>query len=162
MFSSLVCIVFLSSRTLRRNNKPTTTSTDTKSKTLTLKSEGKGGIQEVVDALSDDAIQYVGVRISGVDRQGTAVSRRSKFLYVTFVGRNVGVMQKALVGPFGKQIGRVFDGAHLCIATLDGDRDIFDTASLEKALQSAAGSHQVIGYDFTNSKSVEEIVGADQ
>ena len=84
MFSSLVCIVFLSSRTLRRNNKPTTTSTDTKSKTLTLKSEGKGGIQEVVDALSDDAIQYVGVRISGVDRQGTAVSRRSKFLYVVY------------------------------------------------------------------------------
>ena len=153
-------VLSLSSRTSRRSQQ--TFTTDTKTKTLKLKSEGKGGVKEAVDALSDDAIQYVGVRISGVDRQGTAVSRRSKFLYVTFVGGNVGVMQKALVGPFGKQIGRVFEGAHLCIATLDGDRDIFDTASLEKALRSAAGSHQVIGYDFTNSKSVEEIVGADQ
>ena len=110
-----------------------------------------------------DALQTTQFNTSGKNQRcgqtGTAVSRRSKFLYVTFVGGNVGVMQKALVGPFGKQIGRVFEGAHLCIATLDGDRDIFDTASLEKALRAAAGSHQVIGYDFTNSKSVEEIVG---
>ena len=132
---------------------------DTKSKSLTLMSEGKGGVKEAVAALSDDAIQYVGVRISGVDRQGAVVSRRSKFLYVTFVGSRVGVMQKALVGPFGKQIGRVFEGAQLCIATLDGDREIFNISTLEKALRAAAGSHQVIGYDFTNSKSVEEIVG---
>ena len=132
---------------------------DTKTKSLSLKSEGKGGVKEVVDALTDDAIQYVGVRISGVDRQGSVVSQRSKFLYVTFVGSKVGVMQKALVGPFGKQIGRVFEGAQLCIATLDGDRKIFDTSSLEKALRAAAGSHQVIGYDFTNSKSVDEITG---
>lgn len=132
---------------------------DTKTKSLSLKSEGKGGVKDVVDALTDDAIQYVGVRISGVDRQGSVISQRSKFLYVTFVGSKVGVMQKALVGPFGKQIGRVFEGAQLCIATLDGDRKIFDTSSLEKALRAAAGSHQVIGYDFTNSKSVDEITG---
>jgi len=41
---------------------------------------------------------------------------------------------------------------------LDGDRAIFDVAALEKQLRSAAGSHQVVGYDWTNSKDVDTIV----
>lgn len=56
-------------------------------------SKGTGGYAEFMDQLVDDAILYGAVRVTAVDDD----SRRTKFIFVCWIGSKVSPMQRARV-----------------------------------------------------------------
>ena len=87
--------------------------------TVEFVSKGAGGYDEFVQAIADDTKVYFGaLRVTAVDDD----SRRTKFIYVVWIGPKVPPLKRASF--------------------------VHDKKSLEKRLQAATGAHKPKGYEW--------------
>jgi hypothetical protein len=84
--------------------------------------------------LSEDELLFALVRIV----MGDAESRRPKFVFVIWLGKNVGVMQKARVGMEKNDVKRVVGAIHLEIETDDTGEIELD--AVKKQLKKSMGA----------------------
>jgi Cofilin/tropomyosin-type actin-binding protein len=87
------------------------TYTDSKVGTLTLKSEGTGGLPEFKDNLPDDDVIWGAFKVMGIDDRGTTISRRPKYIFVKFIPSGVASMKRAKTGGHKGMIKRVMNCA---------------------------------------------------
>ena len=123
------------------------------SKTDLTAASGTGGLAEFCAALQNDAIHYGGVVVYGVDGRGNITSRREKFVQITWIGANVGVMAKSKVAGQRSKAMAYFSGYHIAYQIMDGDRDDISGAELEKKLLQVGGAHTPEYYDFGGGAS---------
>jgi hypothetical protein len=84
--------------------------------------------------LSDDELLFALVRIV----MGDAESRRPKFVFIIWLGKNVGVMKKARVGMEKNDVKRVVGAIHLEIETDDTGEIELD--AVKKQLKKSMGA----------------------
>ena len=96
--------------------------------------EAEGYWEEFRAHLSEDQLLFALVRII----MGDAESRRPKFVFIIWLGRNVGVLQKARVGMEKNDIKRVVGAIHLEIET-DDTREI-ELDAVKKQLKKSMGA----------------------
>ena len=120
------------------------------SKTDLTAASGTGGLAEFCAALKDDAIHYGGFVVYGVDGpRGNTTLRREKFVQITWIGANVGVMAKSKVDKEQRSNAMTyFSGHHIACQIMDGDRDELSEAELEKKLLQMGGANTPEYYDF--------------
>ena len=131
------------------------------SKTDLTVASGTGGLAEFCTALKDDAIHYGGFVVYGVDGRGNITSRREKFVQITWIGANVGVMAKSKVAGQRSKAMAYFSGYHIAYQIMDGDRDDISEAELEKKLLQVGGAHTPEYYDFGGGGAHGAAAGAD-
>lgn len=77
---------------------------------LQVLSKGKGGLSELKQQLKDDEVMFAILRIGAEDRKEALTSVRQKFMMVTWIGPQVGIMKKAKVGPQREELINILPG----------------------------------------------------
>jgi len=119
-----------------------------KKRRLALVKTGAGGLSDALSVLQDDAVQFFGFRVTGIDEKGGATSLRSKFVKVCYIGSGVSTMEKARCSGISGAAFDFFASCHVQFTT--DDLAELTAESVEKKLRASGGAHQVQRYDFTN------------
>jgi len=96
--------------------------------------------------LDDSRIQFACVKLHGVDPRGTVVSKRAKFVFLSWVGCGVTRAQKAVHMGAKAAMKRLFSGHQLDVDLYD--RTDLTQADLERRLRACGGAHQPDHFDF--------------
>ena len=102
---------------------------------ITIKSTGTGDIDGLHADLNDDEVQYVLFRFLSGDQE----SRRVKFIFLTYIGPNVGGMTKGRVAAHKPDVQAMLGQSHLQIST--DDRDEFSAKEVADKIKKAAGAN---------------------
>ena len=126
---------------------------DGASKNLKVSGKGTGGLEELKSALNDDAVGFGAFRVLGIDDRSTTISRRPKFVFITWIGPNVSVLKKARVSIQRAQVLKVFDGIQISYDV--PDRESFTKEEVIKLLCTAGGAHKPTYYEFADGDKVD-------
>jgi hypothetical protein len=130
------------------------------SPTMVLQSKGKGGRERVAEILSspenNDKVLTGAFMASGIDERGDIISIRRKFIHVTYVGENVGVLTKGKVNTWSGSFREQFGNNMAMYLQLDADRllDELDEKTLGASLIASSGGDKPSMIDFTNGSEV--------
>jgi len=117
--------------------------TDANLKKLEFVGEGSGGHSEWIDTVDDAKIQFTLLRVLAVDEEG---SRRTKFVFVSFVGAKVSPLKRAKVSVIKPEVQSAMGAITL---TLEGDTPSdFTVTSIAKDLLRCGGAHKPLYFDF--------------
>eukprot|EP00029_Vermamoeba_vermiformis_P002524 TRINITY_DN128_c0_g1_i1.p1 TRINITY_DN128_c0_g1~~TRINITY_DN128_c0_g1_i1.p1 ORF type:complete len:142 (+),score=41.13 TRINITY_DN128_c0_g1_i1:277-702(+) len=105
--------------------------------------KGNGGFAEFKSHLKEDGIFYGGFRVMAVDEEN---SKRSKFIFVTWVGEKVSPLKRARVSTHKPLVREKCVGAHIELQAASED-DLTEEV-VTKKLASSGGAHQPTGYEF--------------
>jgi len=111
---------------------------ESKSKIVCAKT-GTGDLDALHEDLSDDEVQYVLFRYEAGDQE----SKRTKFIFLAFIGPNVGGMTKGRVAAHKPDVMAMIGQSHLQIST--DDRDEFTAAQVKDKVKKAAGANYDLG-----------------
>jgi len=115
---------------------------------LELVGTGEGGLAELVTHLADDRVIFCLLRVIGADVQANVTSNREKFTYISWIGKNVGVMQRAKVGMQSKLVQAFFVGVSLaCLIDASSTADL-ELEIIAKRLLACGGAHKPTKYVF--------------
>lgn len=114
---------------------------------------GREGVQKVLEKAADDSILIGCFLVSAIDQEdgSSAVSVRSKFIHVIWMGDSVGVMLRGKINGWASEVRKKFPQANLSLTLNGSDFDDLQPSSLESSLSSAGGAHKPKRYSFTNS-----------
>jgi len=107
---------------------------------------GTGGIEEFKNSLSDDQILFGIIKVIALDVKKNVTSKRTKFIFVTWVGVNVSVLKKARVSVQTEEVKTMFPGVSISIQA--DSKDSFDPTDLTKAFLKVGGAHKPTQYKF--------------
>lgn len=113
---------------------------------------GCNGLNEFKSKLDDNYVIYGGFKVLGIDKRGSVVSTRSKFIFVTWVGSKVKLMTKAKVGMIKSEMHNIFRGTH--IEFYCTQLDDLNEEEIVKKLRSSGGAHQPTEYTFDLNKEI--------
>jgi len=119
-----------------------------KTNKLELIGTGEGGLAELAAALPDDRVAFCLLRVIGADVQANVTSNREKFTYISWIGKNVGVMQRAKVGMQSKAVQAYFVGVSLVISVDASSQADIEMEALAKRLLACGGAHKPTKYVF--------------
>jgi len=102
---------------------------------LALSATGSGGLSELAEQLSPDAVQYGYAR---VEYANDSESKRIKFVFIVWIGPQTKVMRKARVSIESGDVKRVLSH-HSIQVDADDKRDL-DEADIIKRLRKAGGA----------------------
>jgi hypothetical protein len=93
---------------------------------------------------------------SGIDERGDIISIRRKFIHVTYVGANVGVLTKGKVNTWSGSFREQFGKNMAMYLQLDADRllDELDEKTLGASLIASSGGDKPSMIDFTNGSEI--------
>jgi len=133
-----------------------------KTNKLELVGTGEGGLSELTSHLADDRVIFCLLRAIGADVQANVTSNREKFVYISWIGKNVGVMQRAKVGMQSKVVQQYFSGVSLVISVDASSLVDLELESLAKRLLACGGAHKPTKYVFGPGQeySLLDILGA--
>ena len=108
---------------------------------------GEGGLSEFKDNLDDGQILFGAFVVYGIDDRGSTVSKRTKTVFVVWIGSGVGALQrgKALRSK-DEAANNVFNGHNMSIDC--DDADDLTMKSIASRLLAAGGAHTPGAYDF--------------
>lgn len=127
---------------------------------MELQSKGKGGRERVAEILSspenNGKVLTGAFMASGIDERGDIISIRRKFIHVTYVGANVGVLTKGKVNTWSGSFREQFGNSMAMYLQLDADRllDELDEKTLGASLIASSGGDKPSRIDFTNGSEV--------
>lgn len=127
---------------------------------MVLQSKGKGGRERVAEILSspenNDKVLTGAFMASGIDERGDIISIRRKFIHVTYVGANVGVLTKGKVNTWSGSFREQFGNNMAMYLQLDADRllDELDEKTLGASLIASSGGDKPSRIDFTNGSEL--------
>lgn len=110
---------------------------------LKLVAKGEGGLAEFVSKMDDKSAFYGVFRVIAFDN---AESQRTKFVVVTWTGKDLKAMARASVAVHKSAIINVFSPHHLELQVSSVQE--LDQESIEKKLNAATGAHKPTGYKF--------------
>jgi hypothetical protein len=133
-----------------------------KTNKLELVGTGEGGLAEMTPHLADDRVIFCLLRVIGADVQANVTSNREKFTYISWIGKNVGVMQRAKVGMQSKVVQQYFVGVSLVINVDANTHADLELEALAKRLLACGGAHKPTKYVFGPGQeySLLDILGA--
>ena len=120
--------------------------------TAKLHKAGTGGLAEFKEQLEDDLVLFGGLRCKAVDDRGSVQSVRSKFIFVTFVGRNVKPVTRAQASTVRGAFEMMMPGAHVSVFVSSPSE--LSEADFAARLQACAGAHSPNRYEFGGGISV--------
>jgi len=128
-------------------------------KALEVAGSGEGGraaLQAKFEA-SADQVLFAVLRAAAVDEKNGLVSKRTKFLFVKFIGDQVAAMAKARASTATPQVQAFLGGAVQFSVDVSGDSldEDFSPRALGRKMISAGGAHKPIRYDFGGGESVD-------
>jgi hypothetical protein len=103
---------------------------------------GSGGIEELKSKLDESQVQFAAFRVVGVDNRETTVSRRPKFIYISYVGPKVGVLKKARVSVMKPDLARFFQSSALNLEISDASE--LTKYDVSKRLLASGGAHKYV------------------
>jgi len=119
-----------------------------KSNKCELVGTGTGGLAELTSNLSDDRVMFGLLRVIGADVQANVTSNREKFVFISWIGKNVGVLQRARVGMQSKDVQTSFVGVSLAVIVDASTHADLEMESLAKRLLACGGAHKPTKYVF--------------
>jgi len=88
------------------------------------------------------------LRVIGADVQSSVTSNREKFVYISWIGPKVGVMQRAKVGMQSKVVQQYFVGVSLAVNVDAGDHKDLELDAIARRLLACGGAHKPTKYVF--------------
>jgi len=133
-----------------------------KTNKLELVGTGEGGLSEMTGVLAEDRVIFCLLRVIGADVQANVTSNREKFVYISWIGPKVGVMQRAKVGMQSKAVQAYFVGVSLAISVDASSEADLTLEALSKRLLACGGAHKPTKYVFGPGQeySLLDILGA--
>jgi len=133
-----------------------------KTNKLELVGTGEGGLAELTTHLADDRVIFCLLRAIGADVQANVTSNREKFCFISWIGKNVGVMQRAKVGMQSKAVQAYFVGVSLVVSVDASNLADVSMEALAKRLLACGGAHKPTKYVFGPGQeySLIELLGA--
>lgn len=119
-----------------------------KSNKLEVTAKGEEGLSALAAALPDDGIAFALLRVIGADVQANVTSNREKWVYVSWIGTKVGVMQRAKVGMQSKAAQAYFTGVSLAVVLDANTQADLELDGLAKRLLACGGAHKPTKYVF--------------
>jgi len=107
---------------------------------IVLKAQGSGGLQELRETLDEDSVAYCLFRFMAGDQE----SKRVKFIFLTYIGQNVGGMAKGRSAGHKGDVRGLLGQSHLQI-NADGDRDEFTQEEVASKVKKASGANYDLG-----------------
>uniref|UniRef100_A0A7S4BJE2 ADF-H domain-containing protein n=1 Tax=Chrysotila carterae TaxID=13221 RepID=A0A7S4BJE2_CHRCT len=101
--------------------------------------KGSGGVDEMVAALDDAKVSYCLLRVVSGDQE----SKRVKFVFIAYVGPNVGGLARGRVGGHKGGVHELVGQSHVDIQT--DDKDDLTEAVIKDKLAKAAGANYDLG-----------------
>jgi len=123
-----------------------------KSIRLVASGNGGGGLDELKANLKDDQIHYGAFRVIGVDNRDTTVSRRPKFIWFTWIGKNLSVLKKARTSTQKPDMAKFFQSAQMNLE-LSGQDDLTKN-EIGKRLLASGGAHKPTYYEFAEGDTL--------
>jgi hypothetical protein len=136
--------------TMLDDNDPTTwvlAEYSSNGKKVELKTKGEGGLKTFIGALTPGIVAWGGFRCYGVDKRGSVVCKRPKFVFVQFKPEDASAMKKAKMAPHKGTVKEMMQGAHMDV-TVEVVAEDLEEQSLITRLQAATGAHKPNGYEF--------------
>ncbi|OAO11834.1 actin-binding protein, cofilin/tropomyosin family, partial [Blastocystis sp. ATCC 50177/Nand II] len=113
---------------------------------LVVDSFGEGGYDECIKHLDPKKCQFALIEVIGVENKSAVTSRRAKFVFISWVGLETPIIERAKVSTISSMVREFFTRAHidLQVNTLEE----MTKEIIIKELDRAAGSHACDEYIF--------------
>lgn len=109
---------------------------------------GTDGLSGAAALLADDRVHWVLLKVLGADVQANVTSIREKWVFISWIGPKVGVMQKAKVGMQSKVVQAFFTGVSLAVVMDAGSQADLELEGMAKRLLACGGAHKPTKYIF--------------
>jgi hypothetical protein len=109
---------------------------------------GAEGLSSLSAALPEDRVVFCLLRVIGADVQANVTSNREKFVYISWIGSKVGVMQRAKVGMQSKLVQSYFVGVSLAVVMDASEHKDLELDGIARRLLACGGAHKPTKYVF--------------
>ena len=116
--------------------------------TIKVQATGSTGLAGLKAALKDDEVQFGGFRCNAVDNveASGAKSTRAKFIFVQWIGENVGGLKKAKAGFAKSAVEPSFQGTHVSVSASTADDLVED--EITATIISNSGAHKPTAVEY--------------
>jgi len=125
-----------------------------KEKVLSVAAQGTGGYTELCQGFDQNYVMFGCLKVIGKDVRKTLEAHRPKYVFFTFIGDNVSVLQKAKVSVQRGAAEKIFNGYSTRL-DVNGDLANFTREVLAKELLKCGGAHMPTHYVFGPSDELE-------
>lgn len=122
---------------------------------IVCKKTGAGDIDALHSDLSDDEVQYVLFRFISGDQE----SKRTKFIFLCFIGPNVGGLTKGRVAAHKPDVLRLLGQSHVQVSS--DDRDDFSATAIADKIKKASGANYDLGSNASGYETKGGAIGAE-
>jgi hypothetical protein len=118
-----------------------------KEKVLSVAGQGSGGYVELMQHFDQDYVMFGALKVIGKDVRKTLEAHRPKYVFFTFIGDKVSVLQRAKVSVQRGAAEKIFNGYSTRL-DVNGDLANFTRESIGKELLKCGGAHMPTQYVF--------------
>lgn len=120
---------------------------------LEVVASGEGGLDELKATLDPAQVQFAGLVVYGIDDRGSTVSKRTKSIFIVWIGPSVGALARGKALRMKDGATQIFQGAGLSI-DCDDAADL-TPANISSRLLASGGAHKPTSYDFGGGNVLE-------
>jgi len=125
-----------------------------KDKVLSVAGQGSGGYTELCALFDQSHIMFGCLKVIGKDNRKTLEAHRPKYVFFTFIGDSVSVLQRAKVSVQRGFAEKIFNGYSTRL-DISGDLSNFTREIIAKELLKCGGAHMPTHYVFGPSDELE-------
>jgi len=114
---------------------------------LSLAGQGNGGYEELKSKFDQDYVMFGALKVIGKDNRQTLEALRPKYVFFTFIGDNVSVLQRAKVSVQRGAPEKIFNGYSTRL-DVNGNLANFTREEISKELLKCGGAHTPSHYVF--------------
>jgi len=122
---------------------------------VTLAASGQGGFDELVQNFKQDKVMFGVLKVLGKDVRKSVESIRPKFIFFSFIGENVPVLQRARVSVQRPDVEKIFNGYSVRMDISGGNLSTFTKDEIAKELLRCGGAHAPTHYVFGPNDELE-------
>ena len=123
-------------------------------KVLKLSGQGAGGYNELLTAFDQSYVMFGALKVIGKDNRQTLEAFRPKYVFFTYIGDKVSVLQRAKVSVQRGAAEKIFNGYSTRL-DVNGNLANFTRLEICKELLKCGGAHTPTHYIFGPGDEVE-------
>ena len=123
-------------------------------KVLALAGQGSGGYEELLQHFDQSYVMFGALKVIGKDNRQTLEAFRPKYVFFTFIGDKVSVLQRAKVSVQRGAAEKIFNGYSTRL-DVPGNLSNFTRLEISKELLKCGGAHTPSHYIFGPGDEVE-------
>jgi len=124
------------------------------SKILKLAGQGSGGYNELIQHFDQSYVMFGALKVIGKDNRQTLEAFRPKYVFFTYIGDKVSVLQRAKVSVQRGAAEKIFNGYSTRL-DVNGNLANFTRLEISKELLKCGGAHTPTHYIFGPGDEVE-------